>query len=106
MPPRERRAIDGLFGGRGQQWRIVEVDEAQHFNEFRAATLHWRPKPPLFPMDGGRHRQRAFRDALADLLPSLHGFAPTLRIAHFEVQPWIWEPGAPARLRPLVEDRM
>lgn len=136
MPPRERREVDGLIGGRGQPWRLVEVDEAQHFNEFRAVTLslypadaplgfprdvwleasrsgrligppgYWRPKPPLFPMDGGRHRQRAFRDALADLLPPHHGFAPTLRIADFEVEPWIHERGAAARLRRLVEERL
>jgi hypothetical protein len=136
MPPRERRAIDGLIGGRGQPWRLVEVDEAQHFNEFRAITLslyppgaplgfplevwlgasktgrligppgYWRPKPPLFPMDGGRHRQRAFREALADLLPPIHEYAPTHRIADFEVVPWIYERGAAVRLRRLVEDRM
>lgn len=137
MPPRERREVDGMIGGLGSPWRLVEVDEAQHFNEFRAMTLslypeqvplgfpkevwleasrhgrligppgYWRPKPPLFPMDGGRHRQRAFRDALADLLPPLHGFAPTVRIGDFEVIPWIWdERGAPARLRRLMENRL
>jgi len=136
MPLRERREIDGLFGGRGQPWRLIEVDEAQHFNELRAVTLslypagvrlgfprdvwldaskngrligppgYWRPTPPLFPMDGGRHRQRAFRDALADLVPPLHGYAPTLRIADFEVRPWIYERGAAARLRRLVEERL
>ena len=37
-------------------------------------------------MLGVRHRQRAFRDALADLLPALHGFGPTIRIGHFEVE--------------------
>lgn len=137
MPIRERRAIDGVIGGRGKAWRLIEFDEAQHFNEYRALTLsfypedcplgfprdvwltasrrgsligppgYWSPKPPVFPMDGGRHRQRAFRDALADLLPPLHDFGPTLRIADFEVLPWIWdERGAPTRLRRLVEDRL
>lgn len=43
-------------------------------------------------MPGGRHRQRAFRDALADLLPPLHGFGPTIRIGHFEVERWAWLP--------------
>jgi hypothetical protein len=57
-------------------------------------------------MAGGRHRQRAFRDALADLLPSLHGYAPTLRIADFEVLPWIREPGAATRLWRLIEPRL
>jgi len=89
------------------------VDEAQHFNKYRALTLRsyldspvafdreaWLeacdekkrlegggfavPKPPLFPGDDGRHKQRAFRDALCDLLPPEYGFHPTARIAHFE----------------------
>ncbi len=65
------------------------------------------PKPPLFPMAGGRHRQRAFRDALADLLPDLHGYGPTIRIADFEVEPWIWDTrGAAARLAALIEGRL
>ncbi len=65
------------------------------------------PKPPLFPMAGGRHRQRAFRDALADLLPDLYGFGPTIRIADFEVEPWIWNRrGAAHRLAALIEPRL
>jgi hypothetical protein len=36
-----------------------------------------RARPPLLPHPGGRHLQRAFRDALADLLPAVHGWAPT-----------------------------
>lgn len=136
MPVRERRAVDGVVGGRGRPWRIVEVDESQHFNAFRALTFKYypdsapvafpvrvwveasragkliggggwaAPKPPLFPMEGGRHRQRAFRDALADLLPPLHGYAPTLRLADFELTPWIWERGAPSRMRALLEERL
>ena len=137
MPVREWREVDGIVGGRGAPHRIVEVDESQHFNEFRARTLSnyprdvslgypkavwlaesrrrrakggggWaKPKPPLFPMEGGRHRQRAFRDALADILASSHGFAPTLRIADFEVQPWLWDRrGAIVRLGALVEERL
>lgn len=136
MPARERRAVDGLIGGRGQAWRIVEVDESQHFNTYRALTLRYypatapvafprkqwieaskagrlisgggwaAPKPPLFPMEGGRHRQRAFRDALADLLPTMHGYAPTLRLAYFELTPWIWERGATSRMQALLEKRL
>jgi len=136
-PFREWREVDGMLGLRHGPARLVEVDEAQHFNEFRAMTLAaypkdiglafpkavwlresksrraiggggWaKPKPPLFPMAGGRHHQRAFRDALADLLPSVHGYAPTLRIADFEVEPWIWERrGAMRRLGELIEERM
>lgn len=137
MPVREWREIDGVIGGRGTPWRLVEVDESQHFNPHRAVTLKrypknaplafpidvwlaasqersavrgggWaKPKPPLFPMEGGRHRQWAFRDALADLLPPLHEYAPTLRIADFEVEPWIWDArGATVRLGQLTEERL
>lgn len=135
MPLRERRQVDAVTGGRRGPWRIVEVDESQHFNPYRAHTLEltrgvavayphhvwlraaragrmaqgggWAaPKPPLFPMAGGRHRQRAFRDALADILPTVHGWGPILRIADFEVAPWIWDRGAPQRMRVLVEERL
>lgn len=136
MPIRERRVIDGLIGGRGIPWRLVEIDESQHFNPWRAMTLRyyppdalvaypitvWKafsktgrlsagggwaaPRPPLFPMDGGRHRQRAFRDALAGLLPPLHGFSPTLRLADFELHSWIWERSAVTKMRTLMEERL
>ncbi len=117
MPPREWRRVDGILVI-GRDRRIVEFDESQHFNCYRGMTLslypkdlrlafdreawanrsqaeprqksgNWaKPRPPLFPNAGGRHRQRAFRDALADILPPEHGLQPTLRIADFEV-PWI-----------------
>jgi hypothetical protein len=81
-PPRERRTVDLILQKRGQPPRIVEVDEKQHFNRFRAITLRaypssakvafpkrsWleacdaktrlegggfaRPRPPLFPGEG------------------------------------------------------
>jgi hypothetical protein len=136
MPPRESRVVDGLIGGRGLPYRVIEFDESQHFNPFRAVTIRlydrssplafprkvwldasatgraisgggWAaPKPPLFPMAGGRNRQRAFRDALADLLPPLHGYAPTLRIADFEVRGWLYDRGAVARMRRLLGERL
>jgi len=65
-----------------------------------------KAKPPLFPEPGGRHVQRAFRDALADLLPAVHGWAPTLRVADFEVQEWIHRPQAGALMGDLLEDRL
>ncbi|WP_168625667.1 hypothetical protein [Cryobacterium sp. BB307] len=43
------------------------------------------PKPPLFPDAGGRHRQRAFRDFLADVLPPRYGWRPTVRFQDVEV---------------------
>jgi hypothetical protein len=118
MPPRDRRTVDCVLQRRGEPPRIIEFDESQHFNRYRAATIRryprampvaydraaWltasdakqrlegggfgRAKPPLFPHDDGRHRQRAFRDALADLVPAVHGWLPTLRIADFEVADW------------------
>jgi hypothetical protein len=136
MPPRERRAVDCILQRRGEPPRIVEFDETQHFNRYRAITLRryprsvrvafdrsvWlraseakvrleggrfgRPKPPLFPHEDGRHRQRAYRDALADLLPAVHGWLPTLRIADFEIKAWIYERGAGARLADLLAKRL
>jgi hypothetical protein len=136
MPDRERRRLDAILHLPGQPPRILEVDEDQHFNQYRAQTLGhygdditvafdietWKreserprklrgggfaaPKPPLFPGDGGRHRQRAFRDALADILPPLHGYQATLRIAAFEVRSWIASTDARERMLQLLEHRL
>ena len=136
MPPKERRTTDGAFRLRSGQPFIFELDEKQHFNTFRATTLRmypdtirlgfsrdqWierclpkrklegggfaRPRPPLFPGENGRHRQRAFRDALTDLLPQEHGFAPTLRLAETEIRDWISGPDAADRMIALVADRL
>lgn len=103
------------YGGGSK--RIVEFDEKQHFTGARLATLsfyddlevafdvgEWRtmsalgvgkepgggfaaPRPPLFPGAGGRHRQRAFRDFLADALRAEHeGWLPTVRLHHGEAR--------------------
>lgn len=64
------------------------------------------PKPPLFPHDDGRHRQRAYRDALADLLPAVHGWLPTLRIADFEVEDWIYGRRARTHIGDLLATRL
>ena len=40
------------------------------------------------------------------LLPDVHGFGPTVRIADFEVEPWIWGPRAASRMATLIEDRL
>ncbi len=135
MPPRERRQVDVILVVGGES-RILEVDETQHFNRFRALTLRryvgqvplafpaaeWiaaseakkrlegggfgKPRPPLFPEDGGRHQQRAFRDALADILPGEHGWLPTLRVADFEVASWINALDAEPRMRALLASRL
>jgi len=136
MPPRETRRVDAVLITRAGEHRILEVDETQHFNRYRALTLQrypvdarvafpverWieqsekktrlegggfgRPKPPLFPAEHGRHVQRAFRDMLADLLPPEHGWLPTLRIGDFEVLPWIYTEEAEARMRDLLAMRL
>src|SRR4051812_48075502 len=101
MSPKERRRIDVTLIYPDGSRQFVEIDERQHFNSCRATTLQhypvdaklgfpkdawlsrahstpaisggkWAwPKPPLFPEQGGRHQQRAFRDSIADLLPPL-----------------------------------
>lgn len=134
MPEHERRRVDCVLKVDSSAPRI-EVDEKQHFNHYRAGTLRlyldaplafdpevWikhsdakkrletggfsKPKPPLFPGDGGRHRQRAFRDALCDIVPLCHGFEPTLRIAYFEVLDWLTSSDAPKRMKDLLDRKL
>ena len=64
------------------------------------------PKPPLFPGPGGRHRQRAFRDLLADLLPPVWGWQPTVRIDDDEVRAVLQSPSPPDAARDLVSDKI
>ena len=136
MPSRETRRVDAVLDDGGAAPRILEVDETQHFNRYRAMTLRgypsevrvafpierWieqsekktrlegggfgKPKPPLFPAEFGRHAQRAFRDMLADLLPPEHGWKPTLRIGDFEVLLWIYAGDAESRMRELLDERL
>jgi hypothetical protein len=136
MQSRGWRRVDAVITLDGELPRIIEVDESQHFNACRALTIRgypasarvafdrvawlvacdakkrlegggWgRPCPPLFPGEGGRHRQRAFRDALTDLLPAEHGWQPTLRIADFEVLPWVQDADAEPRMRELLDARL
>ena len=115
---------------------IFELDEKQHFDAYRSVTLSlypldllvgfsidiWvktcnrkskpeggrfaQPKPPLFPSENGRHRQRTFRDSLTDILPSENGFLPTLRLADFEIRDLIYKPDAQDRMENLVRTRL
>ncbi len=131
----ERRTVDAVLKV-GEQCRVLEVEEKQHFNKFRAEAFRhypawaevafdceeWRrrsadktklegggfakAKPPLFPELNGRHKQRAFRDALCDLLPPLYGFAPTLRINAFETCSWIGKPNATVQMEALLQQKM
>ena len=133
MPTNEGRRVDCVLRVANHAPRIIEVDERQHFNHYRAATLRlyppdirlafdrkmwiehseakatleaggWgTPKPPLFPGDGGRHRQRAFRDALCDILPPDYGFLPTLRLADFEVDGWLIANDVCKRMKDLLD---
>lgn len=135
MPPREYRRFDLVLRHGGGQ-RLVEIDEDQHFNVHRATTLRLYPSdirvafdpaawldrcrthnalpgggfaratPPLFPGAGGRHRQRAFRDALCDILAVEHGFLPTLRIGKFEVKPWLAASDAVERMADLLDRKL
>lgn len=41
-----------------------------------------------------------------DILPFQYDYAPTLRIAHFEVENWILSHEAEDRMRALLEDRL
>jgi hypothetical protein len=54
MPPRERRVLDAVLTVGGQS-RALEVDETQHFNEFRATSLaryaHDSSIPLAFPAE-------------------------------------------------------
>ena len=40
-----------------------------------------------------------------DVLPAVHGWLPTLRIAYFEV-PWLHDRGALARMSELITPRL
>jgi hypothetical protein len=136
MPIRERRSLDAVMRHGDGQFRVVEVDEVQHFSPPRALTFShypvatrvaydqstwqkrsssatklrgggWgRPTPPLFPFEGGRHYQRAFRDMLADVLPPTRGWAPTLRIGDFEVQDWLGDNDATERMASLLRAKL
>ncbi len=135
MPPRETRRVDGVFEYRGRAF-VFELDETQHFNVYRATPLRcypddlplafdksdWikrstrktklegggfaKPRPPLFPEENDRHQQRAFRDALANILPSCHEFLPTLRLGDFEVGRWIYDEGSHDIMATLLEERL
>jgi hypothetical protein len=135
MPANDRRVVDGVLKIGNAAPRVLEVDEARHFNHYRGMTLRrypanwpvafdlhdWIPRckdepkqkagfakasSPLFPDDAGRHRLQAFRDALADLLPPDHGYLPTLRIAEFEVRGWLGTALAKERMAALLDAKL
>lgn len=109
-----RLTPDGYLGGTYNC--LVEFDEVQHFSTAREQTLMLLPEDlPLrfsredyldlcrrhapkadryrrdkqtkeFDFVGGRTAQRAYFDCFRDLVPTLHGLRPTIRISEFEVQ--------------------
>jgi hypothetical protein len=89
---------------------FIEVDESQHFTTHRLRTLdlyprgtplgfdidayralcdEWAPRSDKYRAnraavgfgDGGRQRQRAYHDALRDLVVPAMGFGPVIRVA-------------------------
>lgn len=54
MPPRERRKVDCVLQCRGEPRRIVEFDETQHFNRYRALTLRRYPRSVCGSVRPGR----------------------------------------------------
>lgn len=106
---------------------FIEVDESQHFttyrlrsldlyppetplgfdiDEYRALCAKWSPKSDKYRAtkaavgfgEGGRQRQRAYHDALRDLVVPAMGYPPVIRVAAPE------RDGAAAYLR--VRERM
>jgi hypothetical protein len=45
----------------------------------------YRKSKEEFPFENGRAAQRAYLDAFRDILPTLHGLNPTIRISEFDV---------------------
>jgi hypothetical protein len=89
---------------------FIEVDESQHFTTYRLRTLdlypsgtplgydiqayralcvEWAPRSDKYRAskaapgfgEGGRQRQRAYHDALRDLVVPAMGFGPVIRVA-------------------------
>lgn len=51
MPPRESRRIDCVLQRRGESPRLIEFDETQHFNRYRAATIRRYPSSARVALD-------------------------------------------------------
>lgn len=120
---------DGYLGGKYNC--LVEFDEIQHFSSVRAKSLsmlpsglplgfsrmnylelcavhhptadgyHHSKRTPEFDFLGGRTAQRAYFDCFRDILPTMHGLRPTVRISVFEVATIISD--APVHLTSLRE---
>lgn len=115
---------------------LLEFDEFQHFSSARERTLSLLPanlplgysrahylelcrvhradadryrhakQAPEFNFPGGRTAQRAYFDCFRDLLPSLYGLRPTIRITEFDVQSITGDrPESLTKLADLVKGR-
>ena len=121
----ERRAVDGVVVDGTGISHVLEVDEKQHFNLSAVQSLElYRPTSSSdFQSNRGRSLEaegppgrRRIRAAAATAVrhgerpaptaclsrracrppPPVNGWGPTIRIAAFELEPWIWGSDAPA----------
>jgi hypothetical protein len=126
--------FDAYFGG--DYNFIIEFDEIQHFSTPRMRTLELYPRniglgfnlnqyrrwcgtyrseadqyrrtitPRDFNFDGGRTAQRAFFDAMKDLVPQMNGLRPTVRISSFELPSPLEDSGfCLEKLRALLDEK-
>lgn len=68
-----------------------DIKRYMHYcNKYNAEAIKkgpsgYRKQKMEFPFENGRATQRAYLDAFRDLLPTLHGLNPTLRISEFDI---------------------
>lgn len=130
----QKLRCDAYFGG--DYNFILEFDEFQHFSSARIRVLKMLPGGLSFGFDrahyldlcgkhfaradkyrnskqtadfcfsGGRTAQRAYLDAFRDILPTLHGLRPTVRISEFEVSSILRDtPESRRALRDMIEKK-
>lgn len=119
VPPCDFHVIDPPF--------ILEFDESQHFTRQRLLTLSLYPADlklgfsverwqelcrkidAVDPTPVDRDERRAWYDALRDLIPTLYGFAPTVRLYAGEFQWCALDPSSDqgkARFSALLGERL
>jgi len=54
MPPKERRRLDLVWKTPDSRIRVIEVDEKQHFNHFRARSLRLHPPDLIISFSAAR----------------------------------------------------
>jgi hypothetical protein len=136
MPRKERRQIDAVIVVPGRPPFILEVDETQHFNKYRAQTLDsyppdvrvafpvnaWRqrsrmkerleggrfgaPKPPLFPGEKAGTSNGHSGTCSATLCHRATATARRFGSGTSEVEDWIHGPQAADRMRELLSERI